>query len=55
MSGIKNDGDTPTTEGVPGHSIAMIVDGGEVADIAKTIFLKKAKVSELMAPRRTTI
>ena len=27
VSGIKNDGDTPTTEGVPGHSIAMIVDG----------------------------
>lgn len=43
VSGIKNDGDTPTTEGVPGHSIAMIVDGGEVADIAKTIFLKKGE------------
>ena len=41
--GIKNDGDTPTSEGVPGHSIAMIVDGGEVADIAKTIFLKKGE------------
>ena len=43
VSGIKNDGDTPTTKGVPGHSIAMIVDGGEVADIAKTIFLKKGE------------
>lgn len=43
VSGIKNDGDTPTTEGVPGHSIAMIVDGGEAADIAKTIFLKKGE------------
>lgn len=43
VSGIKNDGDTPTSEGVPGHSIAMIVDGGEVADIAKTIFLKKGE------------
>lgn len=43
VSGIKNDGDTTTTEGVPGHSIAMIVDGGEVADIAKTIFLKKGE------------
>ena len=43
VSGIKNDGGTPTSEGVPGHSIAMIVDGGEVADIAKTIFLKKGE------------
>lgn len=43
VSGIKNDSDTSTSEGVPGHSIAMIVDGGEVADIAKTIFLKKGE------------
>lgn len=43
VSGIKNDGDLPTPEGVPGHSIAMIVDGGEVAEIARTIFLKKGE------------
>lgn len=43
VSGIKNDGDVSTSEGVPGHSIAMIVDGGEVAEIAKTIFLKKGE------------
>lgn len=43
VSGIKNDEDLPTPEGVPGHSIAMIVDGGEVAEIARTIFLKKGE------------
>lgn len=43
VSGVKNDGDLPTDEGIPGHSIAMIVDGGDVAEIAKTIFLKKGE------------
>lgn len=43
VSGIRNEGDMPSAEGVPGHTIAMIVDGGAVADIAKTIFLKKGE------------
>ncbi|HIU85210.1 MAG TPA: baseplate J/gp47 family protein [Candidatus Aphodousia gallistercoris] len=43
VSGIKNDEDEPTEEGIPGHTIAMIVDGGEVDDIGKTIFLKKGE------------
>lgn len=40
ISGICNNEDAPTKEGVPGHTIALIVDGGEVEDIARTIYLK---------------
>lgn len=40
LSGICNNNDTPTSEGVPGHTIALIVDGGEVAEIAETTYLK---------------
>lgn len=40
LSGICNNEDTPTSEGVPGHTIALIVDGGEVAEIAETTYLK---------------
>ena len=43
VSGIKNDEDEATSEGVPGHTIAMIVDGGEVDEIGKTIFIKKGE------------
>lgn len=43
VSGVKNDEDAPSPEGVPGHTIAMIVDGGEVDEIGKTIFLKKGE------------
>lgn len=43
VSGIKNDNDTPTSEGIPGHTIAMIVDGGDAQTIGETIFLKKGE------------
>lgn len=43
VSGIKNDEDEPSPEGIPGHAIAMIVDGGDVDEIGKTIFLKKGE------------
>lgn len=43
VSGVKNDEDDPSPEGVPGHSVAMIVDGGEVDEIGETIFLKKGE------------
>lgn len=43
VSGVKNDEDDPSLEGVPGHTIAMIVDGGEVDEIGETIFLKKGE------------
>lgn len=43
VSGVKNDEDTVSAEGVPGHSIAMIVDGGDAQTIGETIFLKKGE------------
>lgn len=43
VSGVKNDTDTPTPDGIPGHSIAMIVEGGDVQTIGETIFLKKGE------------
>lgn len=43
VSGVKNDEDDPSPEGVPGHTISMIVDGGEVDEIGETIFLKKGE------------
>lgn len=43
VSGVKNDEDDPSPEGVPGHTIAMIVDGGDVDQIGETIFLKKGE------------
>lgn len=43
VSGVKNDTDTPTPDGIPGHSIAMIVEGGDAQTIGETIFLKKGE------------
>ena len=43
VSGVKNDEDEVNEEGVPGHTIAMIVEGGNVDEIGKTIFLKKGE------------
>lgn len=43
VSGVKNDTNVPDDNGIPGHTIAMIVDGGQVSEIGETIFLKKAE------------
>lgn len=43
VSGTKNDTDTTDENGIPAHSIAMIVDGGQIEDIGKTIYLKKGE------------
>ena len=43
VSGVKNDEDEISSEGIPGHTVAMIVEGGEVDEIGKTIFLKKGE------------
>lgn len=43
VSGVKNDNDDPSPEGIPGHTVAMIVDGGDVAEIGKTLFIKKGE------------
>jgi len=37
----ENDTDTPDGDGLPGHSIAPIVDGGTDDDVALAIYLKK--------------
>lgn len=41
LRGYENDSYTPDANGVPGHHIALIVEGGDVAAIANTIAVKK--------------
>lgn len=43
VSGVKNDEDATSDEGVPGHTVAMIVDGGDAQEIGETIFRKKGE------------
>lgn len=43
VSGVKNDEDEVNEEGIPGHTVAMIVEGGNVDEIGRTIFLKKGE------------
>lgn len=43
VAGQRNDTSKVDAFGIPPHSIAMIVDGGDVSEIAKTIFLKKGE------------
>lgn len=54
VSGVKNDEDAISDEGVPGHTIAMIVDGGDVDEIGKTIFLKKGEGVGTFGTTQTT-
>lgn len=43
VSGVNNDTDQTDSNGIPAHTIAMIVEGGQVDEIGKTIFLKKCE------------
>ena len=43
VSGVRNDSSETTSEGIPGHTIAMIVEGGDAQTIGDTIFLKKGE------------
>lgn len=54
VSGVKNDEDATSDEGIPGHTIAMIVDGGDVDEIGKTIFLKKGEGVGTFGTTQTT-
>ena len=54
VSGVKNDEDATSDEGVPCHTIAMIVDGGDVNEIGKTIFLKKGEGVGTFGTTQTT-
>ena len=39
--GYENDGGLPDADGIPGHSICMVVEGGDTAAIAEAIAAKK--------------
>lgn len=43
VSGVNNDTDTVDSNGIPAHTIAMIVEGGQVDEIGETIFIKKCE------------
>ena len=39
--GVENDGDGTDEDGVPGHTVALVVEGGDAQTIAETIYAKK--------------
>jgi uncharacterized phage protein gp47/JayE len=41
VRGYENDTDEPDADGIPAHSISLVVDGGDAREIAKTIHSKK--------------
>jgi len=41
ISGFENDEDGPDSNGIPGHCISLVVEGGDAQTIANTIFAKK--------------
>ena len=43
VAGRHNDTGTTSSDGIPAHSIAIVVAGGNVNDIAETIFKKKSQ------------
>ena len=43
VSGVHNDTGTTDADGIPAHSIALVVDGGDVQEIAETIWKKKGE------------
>lgn len=53
--GLENTGSTPDADGVPGHSLNLIVDGGEEQAIAQAIFLRKPAGTGLMGQQSRTV
>lgn len=43
VSGKKNDTGSTDADGIPGHTIALVVEGGDADEIGATIFLKKGE------------
>ena len=41
VSGIRNDSNETSSDGIPPHSIAVVVEGGDAQGIAKAIFFKE--------------
>ena len=54
VSGINNDTDQTDSNGIPAHTIAMIVEGGQVDEIGETIFLKKCEGTGTFGDVETT-
>lgn len=54
VSGINNDTDQTDSNGIPAHTIAMIVEGGQVDEIGETIFLKKCEGTGTFGDVKTT-
>lgn len=53
--GLENTGSTADADGVPGHSLNLIVDGGEEQAIAQAIFLRKPAGTGLMGQQSRTV
>ena len=43
VSGKKNDTGSTDADGIPGHTIALVVEGGDADEIGATIYLKKGE------------
>jgi uncharacterized phage protein gp47/JayE len=43
VSGVHNDTNSTDADGIPAHSIAMVVEGGDVQELADTIWKKKGE------------
>lgn len=43
VSGKKNDTGVEDDDGIPGHSVALVVEGGDADEIGATIYLKKGE------------
>ncbi len=43
VSGVHNDTNSTDSDGIPAHSIAMVVEGGDVQELADTIWKKKGE------------
>lgn len=53
--GLENTGSTADADGVPGHSLNLIVDGGEEQAIAQAIFQRKPAGTGLMGQQSRTV
>ena len=43
VSGVHNDTNSTDADGIPAHSVALVVDGGDIVEVADTIWKKKGE------------
>jgi uncharacterized phage protein gp47/JayE len=55
IKGYENDEDTPDANGIPGHTIAIIVEGGDAQEIAEEIAERKTPGTGTFGSIETTI